>query len=69
MKTTDEQLLETYWKGWKDCSDNIDNKTNYKGIEKDAYELGWINYIVGDDVTSVDSWTDEQILAHIKKSQ
>lgn len=66
----DKRLLEVYMAGFKDCGAGTDNRCDYAtGPERVAYNMGWVDYIVGDDVRAVDYQTDEQILARIKGSR
>ncbi len=60
-------ILESYNKGWLDCC--CDNK-NYPDdpLLKCAYEIGCSDYIIGDDVSSVDKQTNKQIVDKIRKS-
>lgn len=47
-------------KGFNDSFDKKDNSKKYKGVELSAYQWGWNDSIVGDDVSSVDErpWKD-----------
>jgi hypothetical protein len=66
MNVKDEILLQFYMQGWNDCGDGKDNNSNYKGINKKAYNLGWADFIIGDDISSCDEKTNEKILREIK---
>ena len=67
MIITDEQILKAYIQGWRDSSDNVTNLEEYNGILQTAYRKGWVDYIAGDDVSSVDEQTDEEILKNIHR--
>lgn len=67
----DTLILNVYTLGWTDCfgndrSNKLLFKENY--ILETAYDCGWSDYIAGDDISSVDSKTDKQILKHIKNT-
>lgn len=67
-EAVDKYILYMYNKGWNDCPTNNKDINNLEDpIAVRAYMMGWMDYIVGDDVTSVDSLTDKQILDRIKK--
>lgn len=61
---TDERLLELYMQGFRDelNGQKIDTKDS-------AYNLGALHAILGDEVTSIDYLSDEQILEKIKKEK
>lgn len=60
--------MDAYLKGFNDCSGGIDHSSEYKTkYEQRAYIIGWSDYIVGDDVRSVDYQSDEQIIKRIKQ--
>lgn len=64
----DKYIMYMYNKGWNDCPSGINHRDNLEDeLAKKAYWVGWMDYIAGDDVTSVDSQTDEEILDRIKK--
>ena len=62
----DKKLMEIYWAGWNDSGNNNPRFREFSGIEHTAYQLGWCDYIIGDDCRSVDYQTEEQILNQIK---
>ena len=62
----DKRLIEIYWQGWNESFDGNDNSKSFKGLELTAYEYGWQHAIIGDEVTMVDSYTEDEILALIK---
>jgi hypothetical protein len=64
---SDELLLDYYKKGWKDCANGNKEQKFQDQLLQRAYSIGWCDFIVGDDVSSVDMQTDEQILKHIRK--
>jgi hypothetical protein len=61
------KILEAYRKGWNDC---FGDKPNYPDdtMLKHAYEIGWADYILGDDVSSIDLQTNKEIVNKIRKS-
>jgi hypothetical protein len=61
-----ETLLKYYRKGWNDCFGGKPRKIKNKLLQR-AYDIGWLDYIVGDDVSSVDLQTEEEILEKIKR--
>jgi hypothetical protein len=67
MTFTDTQLLDTYWKGWNDCPDSVSHEDKYIGLSKKAYRIGWMDHIIGNDVTSNTYQTEEEILKNIKE--
>lgn len=69
MKKNNE-LIIAYKMGWNDCSTSSALKPEGKvfkdkGLEM-AYQIGWSHYIIGDDVSSVDLKTEDEILKEIK---
>ena len=66
---TDQQLLKVYMVGFNDCGNNIKDEDMYDDDDwlSIAYRLGWDDYIIGDEVKSIDLQTDEEILQRIKK--
>ncbi len=62
----DAELLVWYMHGWHD---ELDGKTRYVGgspIDK-AYQLGRDHAYVGDEISSTELLTNEQILREIKE--
>lgn len=66
MNAKDERLIQVYMYGWNDCGDNEDNSKIYKGIEQKAYNLGYLDFKIGDDVPSNDERSENEILREIK---
>lgn len=63
MKTTHQNLLDIYLSGFSDELDGNYNNTYKKdSLEYKAYLIGSTHAIVGDDVSSMDLLTDEEIL-------
>lgn len=65
--TTDKELLQWCYRGFKDelnGGSNIMSQDNF--LELRAYEIGANHAILGDEVSSFDSLTEEQILKIIK---
>lgn len=66
-KKEDIILLETYMWGFNDAlDDRVREISDSDPLLSNAYKLGRIDGIVGDDVTSLDYQTNEQILNRIK---
>lgn len=62
MNPTDKELMEWYWRGWKDKSELDYDST----IFEKAYHLGRLDFKAGDDLSIVDKQTEEEILKRIK---
>lgn len=60
------KLIDIYNEGWTDCPDGISHVDDYTDPkERKAYETGWMYYLIGDDMPSVDYATDEEVLGRI----
>lgn len=59
---TDEELIEWYWKGWNDCGSAYGHSGFPEGILQVAYNTGWSDFIIGDDVPSYDYKRTEEII-------
>lgn len=67
MKDSDKGLLDIYMRGFKDELDGNESiSSTLSPLYKRAYELGALDALVGDDVSSSDLQTDEEILKHIR---
>lgn len=69
QEVLDDLILKAYMLGWTDCFGNDrSNEMLFKenSILEVAYNCGWSDFIAGDDISSVDSQTDKQILKNIK---
>jgi len=64
----DEEILSIYMKGWQDSAKEVNHGKDYTGIAQIAYRMGWTDFIVGDDNSSIDLQTNEEILEKIKSS-
>jgi hypothetical protein len=67
---TDKELLKIYMVGFNDelARDYLTNHKTYNvPIEHNAYIIGRADAIIGDDVSSSDEQSDEEILERIKK--
>jgi len=62
---TDKQLLKEYYAGFIDALDNKIDKI--REIDNKAYRLGNLHAVIGDDVKSLDSLTQEEILKILKR--
>lgn len=63
----DKDLLETYMKGFNDELRNKKYITTTDNMLDRAYELGRTHAIIGDDISSFDNQSDDEILAQIKQ--
>lgn len=62
---TDRQLLKEYYAGFIDSLYNKIDKI--REIDNKAYRLGNLHAVIGDDVKSLDSLTQEEILKILKR--
>lgn len=64
---TDEELMKIYWRGWHNELDSITplEKLDTE-LKQRAYDLGKIDAIMGDDVSSIDMQSKEEILKSIR---
>lgn len=61
-------LIKIYMQGFNDCPSGIWKSPIQASLsEMRAYNLGWNDYVIGDDVTSWDNQTEEEILERIKR--
>jgi hypothetical protein len=65
---TDKELLETYMWGFKD---ELDSRISFQlpfinEWKKNAYELGRADAIIGDEISSSDLQTNDEIISRIK---
>lgn len=67
LTCVNETLLKYYKMGWNDCADNKQKQEFKNQLLQRAYNIGWCDFIAGDDVTSVDLQTDKEILEHIRQ--
>lgn len=65
---TDQQLLFAYQLGFGDCPDGCPVRIPTPGPLRIAYEIGWADYIIGDDVPSYDYRSSEVIVHEIRKA-
>jgi hypothetical protein len=63
---TDKEILEHYMLGWNDCADDKPVKFFKDELLQNAYNHGHLDFMVGDDVSSVDYQKEEEILKRIK---
>ena len=63
----DDKLLEYYNLGWNDCADGKTGKKIEEPLLQRAYKIGRCDFIAGDDVSSVDLQTNEDIIRHIRQ--
>ena len=70
MTANDIKLLEIYTWGFNDELDGATRDTSdFSDISLYAYKLGKLDAIVGDDVSSNDLRSSEQILEEIKQTE
>ncbi len=67
MSNQDSELLKIYMVGFDDELWSLPVKTYSTQIEQSAYQSGRYDAILGDDVTSNDDRTNEEILVRIKE--
>lgn len=63
---TDKDLMEIYLQGFNDELNNVKKTKHDVKLKQTAYDLGRLDAIVGDDVSSSDRQTNKQILDRIK---
>lgn len=66
MKKEDKLLLKVYMQGLSDESNELAEIGYSDLLSQKAYNLGRKDYIVGDELKSLDHQTDETILTRIK---
>ena len=66
IEVDDRAILNCYWGGWNRGAEDSDLSVHMKGIRKVAYSFGSADYIAGDDVSSVDLQTDEEIIQRVR---
>ena len=62
---TNREVLQWYRKGWEEENDIFSKKMSapvLTGLAEIAYNTGRLHFIVGDDVSSVELLTEEEIL-------
>ena len=63
----DNEIIKLYLEGWHDEADGIKPKDWFKNdLSKKAYMVGRADYLIGDDVSSSDLQTEEEIVKRIK---
>lgn len=67
MENNDKALLDTYMWGFNDGLDGRKTAWIHNPILKRAYNLGRMDAEAGDDVSSSDSQTNQQILNRIRE--
>ncbi len=67
MNEQDKELLETYMWGFNDELDGRTRMWNINPLLLRAYNLGRDDAIIGDDVSSSDLQTNEDVLNRIRK--
>lgn len=63
---TDKDLIEIYLQGFNNELNNVKKTKHDVKLKQTAYDLGRLDAIVGDDVSSSDRQTNKQILDRIK---
>ena len=61
----DSKLIRIYMLGFKDELYSEPQRSYHTTLETSAYQLGRIDGLIGDDVSTVDLQTNEQILKKI----
>ena len=65
---SDDKIYSVYMSGWNDSLNLADRKIFKNRMLQHAYNSGYIDYIVGDDIRSVDYQTKEEIISKIRNS-
>jgi len=63
---SDERLLQCYWTGWDDELKGTTSLEYNHELENKAYRSGASDALIGDEVYSNDSRTEEEILKSIR---
>lgn len=63
---SDDELLKYYRMGWNQRADNKKRKKFNNELIQNAYDVGWLDFILGDDIRELDYQTDEERLKNIK---
>jgi hypothetical protein len=63
---TDKELLKHYMKGFNDELRGTSSIESDNELENKAYRIGALDAIVGDDVSSVDLKTNEEVIRQIR---
>jgi hypothetical protein len=63
---TDKELLKQYMKGFNDELRGTSSIESDNELENKAYRIGALDAIVGDDLSSVDLKTNEEVIRQIR---
>ena len=68
LLVTDEKIWEVYMQGFNDCGERPaeDRNVEFEGVLAAAYRAGWSDFILGDDISSVDERPKEETIRLIK---
>ena len=69
MKESDKRLLKTYMNGFNDELESKFINIYSDFLFRNAYELGKQDAIIGDDISSFDNQSNEEILKRIKRNK
>lgn len=62
-----KEIIKLYFEGWYEEADNIKPRNWFKDdLSKRAYMMGRLDYVIGDDVSSNNLQTEEEIVKRIK---
>ena len=65
-KMEKKKVMEAYWRGWDEENDVYSKRIEAAVYDipllQRAYNIGRQHFMIGDDVTSIDNLTEEQIL-------
>lgn len=64
---SDEELLGYFMQGFEDELYGLDEKTYDASLKQRAYNLGRLDAIAGDDITSIDYKSNQDIINQIRK--
>jgi len=63
---SDERLMTCYWTGWDDELRGTSSSEYDHKLENKAYQAGASDALIGDEVSSNDNQTEEEILKRIR---
>lgn len=63
----DKEIIKLYFEGWYEEVDGVKPRDWFKNdLSKRAYMMGRLDYVIGDDVSSNNLQTEEEIVKRIK---
>ena len=64
---SDEHLLFAYMLGFNDELDSMSEKIYANHIVQRAYNIGRSDALIGDDISSIDNQTNEEVISRIRQ--